>query len=133
MSAAVEHPVQMRWSDVDGLGHVSHTAALVYLEEGRDAMLERHGIDRSEYVIGSCSVIYRREIRLSEREVTARCEVAEVRRSSLSTHERLVDAEGNVFVEADFGLVLWDAEKRGSRPLTEDERTSLTPSEEVPA
>jgi acyl-CoA thioesterase FadM len=133
VSEPIETAVQMRWCDIDGLGHVSHTAALTYLEEGRDAMLESHGIDRSEYVIGSCSVVYRSEIRLAEREVTASCAVAEVRRSSLSTRERLLDSSGNVFVEADFGIVLWDSEKRGSRPLTDDERASLAPSEQVRA
>jgi acyl-CoA thioesterase FadM len=123
----------MRWCDVDGLGHVSHTAALTYLEEGRDAMLERHGIARNDYVIGRCSVTYLSEITLDEREVTASCEVAEVGRSSLATRERLIDAAGKVFVEAAFGLVLWDSEKRGSRPLTEDELASFSPAEEVSA
>ena len=35
------HRVQMRWRDLDGLGHVNHTVVLTYLEEGRDAFLER--------------------------------------------------------------------------------------------
>ena len=34
-----EHAVQMRWRDLDGLGHVNHTVVLTYLEEGRDAFL----------------------------------------------------------------------------------------------
>ena len=35
------HRVQMRWRDLDGLGHVNHTVVLTYLEEGRDVFLER--------------------------------------------------------------------------------------------
>ncbi len=56
------HRVQMRWRDLDGLGHVNHTVVLTYLEEGRDAWLEEHGIRRDEYVVGRCSVNFRREI-----------------------------------------------------------------------
>ena len=40
------HRVQVRWRDLDGLGHVNHTVVLTYLEEGRDAWLEAHGIRR---------------------------------------------------------------------------------------
>ena len=48
--------MQMRWRDLDGLGHVNHTVVLTYLEEGRDVFLKRHGIRRDEYVVGRCSV-----------------------------------------------------------------------------
>ncbi len=49
----------------------------------------------------------------------------ELGRSSLTTHERIVDEGGKVVVEAEFGLVLWDRDQRGSRPITEAERASL--------
>ena len=62
MSRASSHRVQMRWRDLDGLGHVNHTVVLTYLEEGRDALLDEHGIRRDEYVVGRCSVSFRREI-----------------------------------------------------------------------
>jgi hypothetical protein len=56
VSAAHGHPVQMRWRDLDSLGHVNHTVGLTYLEEGRDAWLADHGIRRDEYAVGRCSV-----------------------------------------------------------------------------
>ena len=56
------HQVQMRWRDLDGLGHVNHMVVLTYLEEGRDAFLAGHGINRDEYVVGRCSVGFNREI-----------------------------------------------------------------------
>jgi len=37
MGAAFEHPVDVRWRDVDALDHVNHAIFLTYLEEGRDA------------------------------------------------------------------------------------------------
>ena len=117
------HNVQVRFNDLDALGHVGHTAVLVLLEEGRDAMLARNGID--EYVVGRCSVTYRREIGPSVKSVTVLCHVRELGRSSLTTSERIVDEEGDVFVEAEFRIVVWDAERRVPRPISDRERASL--------
>ncbi len=56
MGGVIEHRVQMRWQDLDGLGHVNHAVVLTYLEEGRDAFLLEHGIRRDNYVVGRCTV-----------------------------------------------------------------------------
>jgi len=119
------HRVQMRWRDLDGLGHVNHTVVLTYLEEGRDAWLAEHGIRREEYVVGRCTVEFRREIDPDWRSVTVRCDLRELGRSSLVTSERILDAAGDVVVDAEFGLVLWDPQERGSRPISDEERASL--------
>ncbi len=119
------HRVQVRWRDLDGLGHVNHTVVLTYLEEGRDAWLEAHGIRRDEYVVGRCSVDFRREIDPAFKAVTVQCGVRELGCSSLTTSERIVDEDGEVVVEAEFGLVLWDPDRRASRPITDEERASL--------
>ena len=131
MSDARQHTVQMRWRDLDGLGHVNHTVVLTYLEEGRDAMLREHGIAREEYVVGRCSVSFADEIDPAFGSVTVQCAVRELGRSSMTTDERILDRDGNVLVEAEFGLVLWDPERRGSRPISDKERASLASAEEV--
>ena len=119
------HSVQMRWRDLDGLGHVNHTVVLTYLEEGRDAWLAAHGIAREEYVVGRCNVNFKREIDTAWGEVTVQTDLSELGRSSLVTSERILDDTGEVVVEAEFGLVLWDPEQRGSRPISDEERASL--------
>jgi acyl-CoA thioester hydrolase len=130
----VSHRVQMRWRDLDGLGHVNHTVVLTYLEEGRDVFLLRHGIRRDEYVVGTCSVRFRDEIDPSMDAVTVECAVRELGRSSIATSERVLGDAGEVLAEAEFDLVLWDPERRASRPITDDERASLTrPEREVTA
>ena len=131
MSDAHRHTVQMRWRDLDGLGHVNHTVVLTYLEEGRDAMLREHGIAREEYVVGRCSVSFADEIDPAFGSVTVQCAVRELGRSSMTTDERILDRDGSVLVEAEFGLVLWDPERRGSRPISDKERASLASAEEV--
>lgn len=131
MSAANghEHQVQMRWRDLDGLGHVNHTVVLTYLEEGRDAFLHSHGISPDQYVVGRCAVTFHRELDPAVKAVRVQCAVSELGSSSLSTTERIVDKDGDVAVEAEFGLVLWDPVARGSRPITDAERASLSRSE----
>jgi acyl-CoA thioester hydrolase len=122
------HRVQMRWRDLDGLGHVNHTVVLTYLEEGRDAFLKDHGIRRDEYVVGRCNVSFKGEIDPAFETVTVQCAVRELGRSSVTTTERILGHDGEVVVEAEFGLVLWDPEQRGSRPITDSERASLAGS-----
>jgi acyl-CoA thioester hydrolase len=122
------HRVQMRWRDLDGLGHVNHTVVLTYLEEGRDAFLKEHGIRRDEYVVGRCNVHFKGEIDPAFETVTVQCAVSELGRSSVTTSERILDDAGDVIVEAEFALVLWDPDARGSRPITDEERASLAGS-----
>jgi acyl-CoA thioesterase FadM len=125
MSEAHEARVTVRWQDIDGLGHANHVMFLTYLEEGRDAWLRGHGIGRDEYVVGRCTVHYRREILPHMDAVRVRTSAAEVGRSSLTTSEQLLDEDGNVLAEAEFAIVLWDPRERRSRPLSDEERRSL--------
>ena len=125
------HSVQVRWRDLDALGHVNHPVVLTYLEEGRDAFLRRHGIRRDEYVVGRCSVNFREEIDPAFEAVTVQCKVRELGTSSVTTSERILGHAGEVLVDAEFGLVLWDPAQRTSRPITDEERASLAGSEEV--
>ncbi len=131
MNAAHGHRVQMRWRDLDGLGHVNHTVVLTYLEEGRDAFLAERGVRREEYVVGRCSVSFNGEIDPAFGSVTVQCSVRELGRSSLTTSERILDDEGRVVVEAEFGLVLWDPAQRVSRLITDEERAALSSNEEA--
>ncbi len=127
--APAEHQVQMRWRDLDGLGHVNHTVALTYMEEGRDRFLAGHGIGRDEYVVGRCAVSWLAEIEPGPGAVTVFCSISEIGRSSLTTRERILDADGKTFVEGEFGLVLWDPEQRSPRKITAAERTRLSVGE----
>lgn len=133
MSVAEGHRVQMRWRDLDGLGHVNHTVVLTYLEEGRDAFLAGHGIGRDEYVVGRCTVNFQGEIDPAFGTVTVQCEITELGRSSLTTSERILDPTGQVLAEGEFAIVLWDPRERTSRPLHDEERASLARIEEVSA
>jgi len=131
LSADGSHEVRVRWQDLDGLGHVNHTVVLTYLEEGRDAWLAERGISRNEYVVGRCTVTFTREIDPAQEAVRVQCELRELGRSSIATTERILDPAGEAAVEAQFDLVLWDRDRRSSRPITDSERAALAGSEEA--
>ena len=92
---------------------------------------EWHGIGREQYVVGRCSVNFKSEIDPRLGSVQVECAIRELGRSSVTTSERIVDAAGNVVVEAEFGIVLWDPSERGPRPITAGERDRATHSEAV--
>jgi acyl-CoA thioesterase FadM len=54
--------------------------------------------------------------------------VQELGNSSFTTSERIIDGQGEVAVEAEFGLVMWDPDRPGSRPITRRERSALMPA-----
>ncbi|KAA0275211.1 MAG: acyl-CoA thioesterase [Acidobacteria bacterium] len=127
--AAGAYSVATRWQDLDGLGHDNHAAVFTYLEEGRDAFLREHGIGREEYVVGRCAVEFRGEIEPGHEAVTVECGVLELGNKSVRTVERILAPGGETVVEAEFGIVLWDPEARGTRAITDAERASLSGSE----
>jgi acyl-CoA thioester hydrolase len=131
MTAAPGHAVPVRWQDLDANGHANHVVFLTYLEEGRDAWLRSHGIGRDEYVVGRCTVHFRREIGSEIPTVHVRCAVADLGRSSITTREQLFDPDGNVLADAEFVLVHWDPRERCSRPLSDQQRASLATTKEA--
>jgi acyl-CoA thioester hydrolase len=120
----------MRWRDIDGLGHVNNAVVLTYLEEGRDRFLESLGINRSQYVVGRCSIEFNRELSLASGPVAFSCVVTRVGNKSFETRELLRDAGGEIAIEAECALVMWDGEAGTSRPLSNEERTAFEQSGE---
>lgn len=118
--------VPLRWGDFDALGHVNHVAVLALLESGRDRWLRSVGIAPEGYVVGRCAITFEREIPAHLDAVAASCAAVELRRSSLTTRERLTDAAGTTLVSGSFDLVLWDTAQRRARPISDEERAAFT-------
>ncbi|MCB0858430.1 MAG: acyl-CoA thioesterase [Solirubrobacterales bacterium] len=116
----------MRWQDIDGLGHVNHAEVLNYFEEGRDAFLEKCGVGPADYVVGRCEVTFIKEIKLESKIVSVDCVVSEIGNSSFRTREEIFNDQGELLVEASFGLVMWDRETSGPRPISELERNAMS-------
>jgi acyl-CoA thioester hydrolase len=122
-----ETRIQTRWTDFDALGHITHAAYPVYLDEGRDALLTAAVGPFSEFpsVIVHMSIDYRREVAHPARELTVRTRVAELGRTSITFEQEVVMPDGVVAATSRSVLVAWDADARAARALTDRERAKL--------
>jgi acyl-CoA thioester hydrolase len=120
-----EHPVDVRWNDVDNLGHVNHAVFLTYLEEARDAFyMQTFGGDPI-YVVARVEIDLSAEVRYQDRRVTVRVEVERLGTTSLTTVETILTPAKEVAAEARVVTVRWDASQRKPVPFTETERAQL--------
>ncbi len=121
----METVVALRWRDMDALGHVNHVVYLTYLEEGRDAAIERilRGTPGDGgYVVARVAIDYRRELRLADGPVVISCAVTTIGGSSAQTRETIHTATGHLAAEAEAVVVKFDRETRRPLPWADDQR-----------
>ena len=124
--------VQLRWRDIDLLGHLNQSVYHEMLEEGRIALIaelmRRVGDDRVHggFVLAHVDLDHRAEVRKDHEEVDVVVWVDRVGTSSVVlAHEvRLLD--GTVAASGKSVLVGWDPATRAKRPLSEPERAALS-------
>ena len=123
-----EKEIEIRWRDLDVYGHVNHVVFLTYLEEARDEWLGLALGDPRRvwsYVVARIEIDYRRELRLEDDVVLARCTLGRIGTSSVGTREVLATRAGEVVAEAQAVLVARDEETGRSRPLLDEERAAF--------
>ena len=113
-----EHPVQLRWSDPDMLGHVNHARALALLEDARLAM----GNGGSGLILARLEVDYLRQLYYRVGEVlTVQSWVARIGTKSVTVRQELIQDDAAA-IRADGVCVMFDIGTDTSRALTDDER-----------
>ena len=118
--------IAIRWSDVDAYGHVNNAVFLNYLEEARDRLVDALFGDRAwDFVVARVAIDYRSELNQEDREAVVRCRVTGFGTSSVRTAEQVLAADGRLSAEAESVVVARDPETGRSRPLTDEERTTL--------
>lgn len=125
----IEVCLQIRWRDMDAYGHVNNAVYLNYLEEARDAWVQRVlgpvADDVWHFVLARVAIDYRSELTQSDREVVVRCGLESIGRSSIRTREEVRKLDGTLSAEAASVIVPRDPTSGRSRPLTEAERAAL--------
>lgn len=124
------HPVPVRFSDLDAMGHVNNARYLTFLEEARFAFLAAiAGNDRSlsdgGMVMARVECDYRRPIGSQREPLKVSVGVAAVGRSSFTLVSEILATDGVVAAHARVVLVGYDYAGTRSRPLTTRERDSL--------
>ncbi len=117
--------IDIRWRDLDLLGHLNQSVYHELLEVGRAALLELLGTPDLAFVLARVELDYRAEVRRDHGPVDVVARVASVGRSSIVLDNEVLRADGTVAAEGSSVLVAWDPAARGKRELTAAERTAL--------
>ncbi len=125
----LELRLPLRWRDMDAYGHVNNAVYLNFLEEARDAWVERVlgsvADDVWHFVLARVAIDFRNELKQEDGEVVVRCVLESIGRSSVRTREEIRKLDGTISAEAASVMVPRDPVTGTSRPLTDEERAAL--------
>ena len=129
----LEHTVQvqLRWRDMDMLGHLNQSVYHELLEEGRAALItelvRRVGGDHAHgaFVLAHVDLDYHSEVRKDHGVVDVLVRVAHVGTSSLQLEHEVRLPDGSIAASGKTVLVGWDPATRGKRMLSDAERAAL--------
>lgn len=125
-----EKRVDIRWRDLDALGHVNQAVYQTYGEEIVDAwfrdVLDLPKGEVWDYVVVRLATDYRSELTLADQQVAGSVRVVRLGMSSVTLALVLrAVSDGRVAAETEVVFAVWDPERRAARPLTDDERAKL--------
>jgi acyl-CoA thioester hydrolase len=129
-----EERIRIRWRDIDAYGHVNNAVYLNYLEEARDAFVQKvlgPTTNTWDFVLARVAIDYRAELTQDDAEVLVRCRLHSIGRASLRTREEVAKLDGTVSAEAESVVVARSPLTGKSRPLTDEERAALERELEV--
>jgi acyl-CoA thioester hydrolase len=141
MTSALEHTVrvQLRWRDMDMLGHLNQSVYHELLEEGRAALIgeliRRTGADHQHgaFVLAHVYLDHHTEVRKDHGEVEIAVRVVHVGTSSLRLAHEVRLPDGVLAATGETVLVAWDPRARGKRPLSDAELSALGAPHPLPA
>jgi acyl-CoA thioester hydrolase len=134
VTSELEHSVrvQLRWRDMDMLGHLNQSVYHELLEEGRAALVTEiirrvgdhhpHGT----YVLVHVDLDYHAEVRKDHGEVEIVVRVGRVGTTSLRLEHEIKLPDGTLAASGETVMVAWDPATRGKRALTDAERAALS-------
>jgi len=123
-----EKRIEIRWRDMDALGHVNNAVYATYLEECRDEWAQKALGDVSDmwaWVLARVAIDFRRELTQDDDAVVVSATLVRIGTSSLTLREEVRTLDGTLSAEAESVIVARDSETGRSRPLTDEERAAL--------
>ncbi len=123
-----QHPVQLRWSDPDMLGHVNHARALSLVEDARVAMTSEPALEGAsrDFILARLEVDYLRQLYYRPHEpVTVESWVTRLGTKSVTLQQDLRQ-DGHVALSAVAVLVAFDFAADASRAFDAGERSFWT-------
>jgi acyl-CoA thioester hydrolase len=122
------HRTQVRFRDLDSMGHAHHTLPIIYFEEARAAywreIAGRAGISDIDYVIAEVRVQFKKRV-LYPAELTVRTGVTHVGNASFVMGYELVDEEGVLLAAGESVQVMFDYANGKSKRMAADVRERI--------
>ena len=123
-----ETTVQLRWSDMDAMGHVNNAAYLTYLETAREPWFAAFGAaeEYMRFAMRRIEVDFVSQLTFDDGSVRVTVELDGVGVSSVRTRERMTaSSDGRLVLEARAVIVRLDETGLRSAPLPEELRERL--------
>jgi acyl-CoA thioester hydrolase len=123
------HPIEVRFGDMDAIGHINNAVYLSYLESARIAywlhVTRRSGLKALDMILARTEIDYRSPAVYGEA-LDVGVRVESMRRSSFAMRFEVVEHKGRRLVaEARKVLVYYDYEAKASRPLPDAIRQQI--------
>jgi len=128
VSATRPVDVEIRWSDVDAFGHVSHMAFVAIAEHARSRWLDGIlGVAPATwpYIVAHLDLDFHSPVSFTDRFVRCGFRPRRVGTSSVRLDEQIAAPDGRCVVRATSVIVAWDAERSAKRPLSAEEIETL--------
>lgn len=119
--------VQVRFRDIDALGHVNNAVYVTYLEQARVQYLKQVlglGLENLDTVLVSLEIDYRKPITESD-SVEVAIDISELGKSSIPMEYEIRDGN-EVAAAAETVQVAYDTDTRSSKPLPDEWRDAIT-------
>ena len=123
--------VQLRWRDMDMLGHLNQSVYHELLEEGRGGLIteiiRRVGGEHSHgaFVVAHVDLDYHTEVRKDHGQVEVVVRLAAIGNTSVRLEHEVRLPDGRLAASGNSVLVAWDAVARRKRELSPAERAAL--------
>jgi len=122
------HPVEVRFRDLDPMGHAHHSLALIYFEEARGAywreVVGRTGLEGIDFIMGETHVRHHARVRYPARlEVGVR--VTSLGAKSFTMEYELRTGSGELLASGRTAQVMYDYAAACSKPIPPEVRRAI--------
>ncbi len=121
--------LEVRWRDLDSMGHVNNAVYFTYLEQSRFHYLHELGVVPNDpsnvgFILAEASCQFKSPLELGER-VTIYARVSELRNSSFVCEYRMEGEDGRLAATARSAQVCYDYQNLRSIPIPDQWREAI--------
>jgi len=122
-------PVQVRFRDIDGMGHVNNAVYFTYIEAARTEYLMRvmgaKAMDEVDWIVATASLAFKRPVAYGD-PIEVRVRPSKVGSTSFTLSYEIRDTrDGGLVADGETVIVMYDYGKREKKPIPDPVRATL--------